>query len=83
MHNKPVIATNVGETASILENDQGKCGFLIEPCKGEELVKYLVKTINSFIFENFTFDKKAFEEAKELFSSKKMAQNYLNYFNES
>lgn len=82
-HNKPVIATNVGETASILENKKGKCGILINANKGEELVKDLIKTINSFILEDRTFDKEAFDEAKELFSSKKMVRNYLNYFSES
>jgi glycosyltransferase involved in cell wall biosynthesis len=82
-HNKPVIATNVGETASILENKLGKCGVLINANKGEELIKDLINTINSFMLDKFTSDKEAFEEAKELFSSKKMTQNYLNYFSES
>ena len=82
-YNKPVIATNVGETAKILENKKGKCGILINANKGEELVKDLIKTINSFILEDLTFDKEAFDEAKELFSSKKMVRNYLNYFSES
>lgn len=82
-HNKPVIATNVGETARILENKLGKCGILINANKGEELIKDLINTINSFMLDKFTSDKEAFEEAKELFSSKKMTQNYLNYFSES
>ena len=82
-HNKPVIATNVGETARILENKLGKCGVLINANKGEELIKDLINTINSFMLDKFTFDKEAFEEAKELFSSKKMVQKYLNYFSES
>ena len=82
-HNKAVIATNVGETASILENKLGKCGALINANKGEELIKDLINTINSFMLDKFTFDKEAFKEAKELFSSKKMTQNYLNYFSES
>jgi glycosyltransferase involved in cell wall biosynthesis len=82
-HNKPVIATNVGETAIILENKLGKCGVLINAKKGEELIKDLINTINSFMLDKFTSDKEAFEEAKELFSSKKMTQNYLNYFSES
>ena len=82
-HNKPVIATNVGETASILENKLGKCGILINANKGEELVKDLTNTINSFMLDNLSSDKEAFEEAKELFSIKKMVQNYLNYFSES
>ena len=82
-HNKPVIATNVGETARILENKLGKCGILINANKGEELIKDLINTINSFMLDKFTFDKDAFKEAKEIFSSKKMTQNYLNYFSES
>ena len=82
-YNKPVIATNVGETASIVENKKGKCGILIKANKGEELVKDLIKTINHFTLDNFIFNKVAFEEAKELFSSKKMVKNYLNYFSES
>ena len=82
-HNKPVIATNVGETASILENKLGKCGVLINANKGEELIKDLINTINSFMLDKFTFDKRAFDKAKELFSSEKMVQNYLNYFSES
>ena len=83
LQNKPVIATNVGETAKILENKKGKCGILINANKGEELVKDLTNTINSFMLDNLSFDKEAFEEAKELFSIKKMAKNYLNYFSES
>jgi len=83
LQNKPVIATNVGETAKILENKKGKCGILINANKGEELVKDLTNTINSFMLDNLSFDKEAFEEAKELFSIKKMVQNYLNYFSES
>ena len=79
-HNKPAIATNVGETASILENKEGKCGILINANKGEKLVKDLVDTINFFTLDNPSFDNGAFEEAKVLFSSKKMAKNYLNYF---
>ena len=59
-HNKPVIATNVGETASILENKLGKCGILINANKGEELVKDLTNTIDSFMLDKFTFDKEAF-----------------------
>jgi glycosyltransferase involved in cell wall biosynthesis len=82
-YNKPVIATNVGETASILENKEGRCGVLINANKGEELVKDLTNTIDSFMLDNLNFDKEAFDEAKALFSSKKMAQNYLNYFGEN
>ena len=82
-YNKPVIATNVGETASILENKEGKCGVLINANKGKELIKDLINTINSFMLDKFTFDKRAFDKAKELFSSEKMVQNYLNYFSES
>lgn len=80
--NKPVIATNVGETANILENKKGKCGVLIKANKGEELVNSLVNAINSLMSENLTFDKEAFDLASEIFSVEKMAKNYLHYFSE-
>ena len=77
----PTIYPNVCNTLeSILENKEGKCGILINANKGEKLVKDLVDTINFFTLDNPTFNKGAFEEAKVLFSSKKMAKNYINYF---
>lgn len=82
LNDKPVIATNVGENASILENDKGKCGVLINANKEEELVKSLINAINSVRLKKLTFDKEAFELASEIFSLEKMAKNYLNYFSE-
>tara|TARA_B100000035_G_scaffold51655_1_gene40269 strand:- start:14528 stop:15703 length:1176 start_codon:yes stop_codon:yes gene_type:complete len=82
-HNKPVIATNVGETANIIENKKGRCGVLINANKGAELVRDLKKEIIKITNTPPNFEKEAFEEAKKLFSSKKMVQNYINYFVEN
>ena len=80
-HYKPVLATNVGSTSSIVENKDGKCGVLIPPNKGRKLVEELKSKIIYFLNGQTSFKKAPFETAKEIFSVKKMTENYLKYFN--
>jgi glycosyltransferase involved in cell wall biosynthesis len=79
---RPVIATDVGETRKIIENDFGKCGILIKPVRDEKLILELSKVINCFLEGNTSFNDKAFEKAKQIFSLEKMAKDYLAYFKE-
>ena len=81
--NKPMLATNVGETSKILSNVNGECGILLNQKSGEKLTQELYEKIN-FLFNNKpSFEKEAFNLGRDIFSIEKMAKNYLNYFSES
>lgn len=78
--NKLTLATNVGETANILENNNGKCGILLDHIKGKKLVEELKLKISFLLNSDIPQSKEPFETAKEIFSIKQMIVNYSNYF---
>ena len=78
--NKLTLATNVGEIANILENNNGKCGILLDHIKGKKLVEELKLKISFLLNSDIPQSKEPFETAKEIFSIKQMIDNYSNYF---
>lgn len=81
-HHKPLIATEVGEVNSIINNEKGVCGILIPASKGTELINHLKTAILKMNMEIniFKSNKAAFELAKRNFSVERMANDYINLF---
>jgi glycosyltransferase involved in cell wall biosynthesis len=82
---KPILATNVGDTIKILENNKGRCGIIIEAKTGLELEKILIKEIEK-IYEkykagNIIQNNDSYRELKKIFCIKKMTYDYINFYN--
>jgi len=74
----PIIATRVGGIPEVLQN--GDASLLVKPCNPEALVEEIIK-----IYNNGTFAQKIVEAAYQRvitnYSSKAMAQKYLDLYN--
>jgi glycosyltransferase involved in cell wall biosynthesis len=81
---KPILATNVGETIKIVQNKKGNCGNLLSASKEIDLINELIKEIIFFskprVLKRF-FKRESFEEAKKIFSIENMAYNYIQFYN--
>ena len=80
---KYILATNVGETIKIVQNQKGNCGTLLRASKEIDLINALIKEIN-FISKPLElkrlFNKESFQEAKKIFRIETMAYNYISFF---
>ena len=80
---KYILATNVGETIKIVQNQKGNCGTLLSASKEIDLINELIKEINFFSkplkLKRF-FNKESFLEAKKIFSIETMAYSYISFF---
>ena len=80
---KYILATNVGETIKIVQNQKGNCGTLLSASKEIDLINALIKEI-SFISKPLELkrliNKEPFQEAKKIFSIETMAYNYTSFF---
>jgi glycosyltransferase involved in cell wall biosynthesis len=76
---KPIVATNVGATSKLIENN--KTGLLIEP-KDMEGICAAVGLILTNSEKAKLLALNAFEKVKSEFSSSIMAQKYLEVYNE-
>ena len=80
---KHILATNVGETIKIVQNQKGNCGTLLSASKEIDLINALIKEINFFSkpleLKRF-FNKESFLEANKIFSIETMANNYTSFF---
>lgn len=78
---KPVISTNVGEVDSIINNENGACGIVINASRGQELINDLKNSIDLLKsnYNNYV-SKEPYEKAQDIFSVETMAKNYIRLF---
>jgi glycosyltransferase involved in cell wall biosynthesis len=76
---KPVIATNVGGTAEIIQN--GANGILVPPANSEAIAAEIARLIND-AQERRRIGKRARETAVERFSWEKIAEKYHHLYSE-
>ena len=77
---KPVIASNVGGLAEMIEN--GKSGFLVEPKKSIELANAIIKLLKNptDLAKMETFIHESYYKGKDSWSN--IAEVYVNFYNQ-